>query len=510
MLILGSDQDREDWHQTLQPFGLAQTIEEDGEWSTVRLHEHLELWPLEAGLRLNADGLGLVRSRADVIGSGLLVIADSLARLLPEGVDEDKAAAAGPVYGLVEALGDAWGLLLHHTRKAAGKEQNLGVGAGRGSGAVDAAVSRVIGLGLVHRMEHGQMVADEASPERELLSTKRGGPTVHLVVRMDAEGWSLVGDAGEHKRQRQREHQRRSLTKEQHRVLEALDGQAGQFLTTRQVAEGMKIDWEADVKDGKPKAAALRKQLRRLADLGLVEHQRVGKENTYRSVPGGGWEEPYESPEREEDTERERRRGGYANQNGDGITAAEAEDLEHLHARQRARRLEEDPIAAAAGAERPSISPTRGSVEPGSLGSPVANTGESPAPLPAPIGSHRLPSSEESQEPSLPPDAPDPEGSQREPHGSHQGSRSEAAPGLKRAKGATPWRITAHLTADRFQIGNGTESRMATRKQLLSRYGITPPPEPKKEKKRRSSPEQQDERPDDGDDKQQGLPGLAT
>jgi hypothetical protein len=454
VLILGTDQDREDWRQTLEPFGLLQAEEEGGEWTTVRLHPRLELLPLEAGVRLDADGLGLIRSRADLYGSGLLVVADSLAKLLPDGIDEDKAAAAGPVYALVEALGDGWALLLHHTRKAAGKEQNLGVGAGRGSGAIDAAASRVIGLGLIHRMEHGQMVADETSPERELLSTKRGGPTVHLIVRMDAGNWSLVGDAGEQKRERQREQQRKNLTKDQARVLEVLDAKAGQFLTTRQVAEGMGIDWEADVKAGKPKAAALRKRLRRLADLGLVEPDRVANENTYRATPCGEWEDPYESPEREADRREERK----------PAAVREEEQLDHLREAKHRRELAEMEAAPLA----------HESPETGSLGSPIAITKESLAPLPAPTGSHWLPSSPGTDLKDSPPSGgPPADGEQAGASGSHQGSRSEPAPPLRGAEGATP--TSAEGSGPPFRPGDPVEVWSAPLKQWRGGWAVAGP-----------------------------------
>jgi len=190
-LIIGTDQTLEDWHLTLGPVGLTQKLDA----TTVRTHDRLTLYGLESGVQLDADGLNVIRRWVDAHPGGMVLI-DSLSACLPPGTDEDKSTAARPVHQLQEVLGDAWAILTHHNRKGAGKEGNLGVGAGRGSGAIDAAVSRVVGLGLIYRMENGQMVAQESDPRRELLSTKRGGKTEHLIVSSDGNGfWDLHGSA---------------------------------------------------------------------------------------------------------------------------------------------------------------------------------------------------------------------------------------------------------------------------------------------------------------------------
>ena len=183
-LIIGTDQSLTDWHLTLGPVGLTTKVSD----TEVRVHERVTLYGLESGVQLDADGLNTIRRWVDEHPGGMVIV-DSLAQCLPPGVDEDKSSAGRPIHQLQEALGDAWALLTHHTRKGAGREGNIGVGAGRGSGAIDAAVSRVIGLGLIHKMENGQMVAQESDPRRELLSTKRGGKTEHLVVSSDEHGF---------------------------------------------------------------------------------------------------------------------------------------------------------------------------------------------------------------------------------------------------------------------------------------------------------------------------------
>jgi hypothetical protein len=206
---------------------------------------------------------------------------DSLAATLPPGIDEDKSAAARPVHALAEALGTCWSVLTHHMRKGAGKEQNLGVGAGRGSSAIDGAVSRVIGLGLIQKMEGGLLVPQEADPRRELLSTKRGGATLHLVIRSDASGfWSNEGSAADLKRQERKERTIANLTERQAAVVEALE-ESTDWLTGRQVAEALLEP--GDTYDARGShAATTRKTLGRLDALGLIETKRVGLERLYR------------------------------------------------------------------------------------------------------------------------------------------------------------------------------------------------------------------------------------
>ncbi len=274
-LIIGPDQSLEDWHLTLAPVGLSWLADQDDQ--TVQIHDRLTLYGLETGVQLDADGLNIIRRWVDAHPGGMVLI-DSLSACLPAGIDEDKSGAAAPIHKLQEALGDAWGVLTHHTRKSAGKEGNLGVGAGRGSGAIDAAVSRVIGLGLTYKMENGAMVAQESDPRRELLSTKRGGKTEHLIISSDANGvWDVHGDAEALKAQERIERTISSLTEPQSDALSAVES-ADSWITTRGIVEAQGDTYEA--KGGK--AASLRNVLKRLEVLGLIESKRVGNECSYR------------------------------------------------------------------------------------------------------------------------------------------------------------------------------------------------------------------------------------
>lgn len=275
-LIIGTDQPLEDWAITLEPVGLVERLST----TQVQLHPRLTLHPLEAGTQLDADGLAAIRRWCDAHPGGAVLV-DSLAAVLPPGIDEDKPAAARPIHALQEAMGTCWGLVTHHTRKGAGREGNLGVGAGRGSSAIDGAVSRVIGLGLIHKMENSVMVPQEADPRRELLSTKRGGATLHLVIRSDGSGfWSNEGSAEDLKRQERRERTMANLTDSQTAAIGALEDAEG-WLTGRQVAEAL-LDPGDEYDARGSHAAATRKVLKRLEVLGLVETQRVGLDRLYR------------------------------------------------------------------------------------------------------------------------------------------------------------------------------------------------------------------------------------
>lgn len=290
-LIIGTDQPLEDWALTLEPVGLAERLGP----TEARLHPRLTLHTLETGTLLDADGLATIRRWCDDHPHGVVMV-DSLAACLPPGIDEDKSAAARPVHALAEAIGSCWAILTHHTRKGAGKDQNLGIGAGRGSGALDAAVSRVIGLGLIHKMENGILTPQESDPRRELLSTKRGGATLHLIVRSDSTGfWSNEGSADDLKRQERRERTIAGLTDAQASVLDVLE-EAGGWLTGRQVVEGLLEPGEEYDNRG-ALAASTRKILSRLETLGLLETQKVGRDRMFRltAAVGGGEQESQES-----------------------------------------------------------------------------------------------------------------------------------------------------------------------------------------------------------------------
>ena len=74
----------------------------------------------------------------------------------------------------------------------------LGVYSGSGSGTIDRAVSRFIGLGYETHREHGVEKLHEDSPRRILTSQKRGAGNQRLVLENGNHNtWDLIGTAAE-------------------------------------------------------------------------------------------------------------------------------------------------------------------------------------------------------------------------------------------------------------------------------------------------------------------------
>ena len=279
VLIIGTDQTQEDWGITLEPFGLCKNLDPfgDDEDKEMDLDPRVTLHTLEVDTKLDADGLAVIRQWADDHPSCMIII-DSFAATLPPGIDEEKTSAAQPLYQLQEAMGSCWCIVAHHMRKAAGKEGSLGVGAGRGSSAIDGAVSRFLTLSPIYKMENGVMVAQESDTRRQLVSTKRGGATEHLIV--DSSDWSLQGSAEALKTEERRERAKGGLNEDQQTCFDALVEDPQKCFTTREVAEAIGIDW-ADEK----KTTNVRRWLTRLVALGLVDRFSVGGIGTFKVKP---------------------------------------------------------------------------------------------------------------------------------------------------------------------------------------------------------------------------------
>jgi hypothetical protein len=282
VLIIGTDQGIEDWALTLSPVGLCTSTNpfgNDDEDEEMLLDPRVTLHPLETDTKLDNDGLSLIRRWSDS-NPGCLVVIDSFAAVLPPGIDEEKATAAQPLYALQEAIGTCWCVVTHHMRKAAGKEGSLGVGASRGSGAIDGAVSRLITLSLIHKIEHGQRVACESDPRRELLSTKRGGATEHLIVNSTT--WTLEGTAEELKAEERRQRAEENLTDEQAECLGVLESDTQRWFTTREIVEALGVDWLEDKAAGGKARNSTSKRMLRLEQLGLVEKASSGTDKVFR------------------------------------------------------------------------------------------------------------------------------------------------------------------------------------------------------------------------------------
>jgi hypothetical protein len=279
VLIIGTDQTQEDWAITLEPFGLCKSLDPFGgdEDEEMDLDPRVTLHTLETDTKLDADGLAIIRQWADD-HPNCMIIVDSFTAILPPGIDEEKTSAAQPLYQLQEAMGSCWCIVAHHMRKAAGKEGSLGVGAGRGSSAIDGAVSRFLTLSPIYKMENGVMVAQESDTRRQLVSTKRGGATEHLIV--DSSDWSLQGSAEALKTEERRERAKGGLNEDQQACLDVLLEAPDKCHTTREVAEAIGIDWTDE-----KKTTNVRRWLTRLVALGLVDRFSVGGIGTFKVKP---------------------------------------------------------------------------------------------------------------------------------------------------------------------------------------------------------------------------------
>jgi hypothetical protein len=116
--------------------------------------------------------------------------------------------------------------------KQQGREGSLGVGAGRGSSAIDGAVSRFLTLSPIYKMENGVMTAQESDTRRQLVSTKRGGATEHLIV--DSRDWSLQGSAEALKTEERRERAKGGLNDDQQACFDVLVEAPDKCHTTRE------------------------------------------------------------------------------------------------------------------------------------------------------------------------------------------------------------------------------------------------------------------------------------
>lgn len=279
VLIIGTDQTIEDWAITLEPVGLCTSLDPLGgdDDEEMKLDHRITLHTLETDTKLDADGLAIIRQWADN-HPNCMIIVDSFTTCLPPGIDEEKTSAAQPLYQLQEAMGTCWCIVAHHMRKAAGKEGSLGVGAGRGSSAIDGAVSRFLTLSPIYKMENGVMVAQESDTRRQLVSTKRGGATEHLIV--DSADWSLQGSAEALKTEERRERAKGGLNDDQQACLDVLVEDPEKCHTTREVAEELGIDWSDE-----KKSTNVRRWLSRLVALGLVDRFSVGGIGTFKVKP---------------------------------------------------------------------------------------------------------------------------------------------------------------------------------------------------------------------------------
>jgi hypothetical protein len=277
VLIVGTDQDRQQWGALLAEQGLAEVTGKklvDGqEKVTYRLHPRIHLKTSGGGFRLDADGMRWIRNWNQQHPGGLAIL-DSLSAVLPPGVKEGDESA-GRLMRQVEVArqGNAC-IVTHHTSKGATKDGELGVYSGSGHGSIDRAVSRFIGLGYESHLEHGQEKLHEDSPRRVITSQKRGAANQRLIVENGPfNSWDYISTAAEDrelKRQAQEGDPAERLTGWKKAVYGVLTAAGGEWLTTSQVSDALPPEFASKNNAGKQTQA----NLRLLADDGTIEEDR--------------------------------------------------------------------------------------------------------------------------------------------------------------------------------------------------------------------------------------------
>lgn len=266
VLLMGPDMPEPMWGAMLQAEGLLDA-------NNCPAEVIVGLSTSGCGWQLDEEGIALVADLARR-HPGLLVVIDSLkhaTRLM--GIDENTAAADAPLRALDAALDGtgATALVIHHAGKAPTTSPTL---ASRGSSAIPAAASQIIGLQRV--------AAEEGSKDRRIIlrTEGRGGLPVEVLIERSPDwGWVSHGDAEQVAAERRLQAAEAKLTGRQADLLDAVRTRAAEGLTT--AAEDVH-----DLIDGRDSLRAARSTLDQLTAKGLVvaamENTGIGRRKTYR------------------------------------------------------------------------------------------------------------------------------------------------------------------------------------------------------------------------------------
>lgn len=215
---------------------------------------------------------------------GAVVILDSLrsvARHLEKGENDPEIGAV--IYDLKEAVMSAGGslVMVHHCNKAEGL---AGVEALSGHNAISGAANTVITL---HHVTDAEGRPNKEVEQRRLYREGRSGQMLDWVISRTAgtgtfhyvSSWSTWQEqAREAEADAKRESRR---TDAQRDVLELLEASQGQWLTCREVVEGLGLEW-GTTGAGKD-ANRVRDALKRLAANGEIQSARAGTAYVYSS-----------------------------------------------------------------------------------------------------------------------------------------------------------------------------------------------------------------------------------
>lgn len=236
VVIVGVDMPRARWMPLLGRFGLAEQLD-DKHWRLLPDGPIKGLFSQTEPVHLDAEGLSRIAEVASQ-HPGCLMLADSYAKLTaPFGLKEGDASFANPLADLQEAVApfNTTLVVIHHaghTRKGEGA-----VAASRGTTALPAAVSQVIGLSWFNRSQN-------KTDKRLLLETQgRGGEDLQLLIEQHATGWDCHGDAESELRQQAMQAAEDKLNDTQSEVLELVRnrGESGNKTNCRIVRESLKL-----------------------------------------------------------------------------------------------------------------------------------------------------------------------------------------------------------------------------------------------------------------------------
>jgi len=278
VLIVGTDQDRQQWGALLAEKGLAEVIGTevvDGqEKVTYRLHPCIHLKTSGGGFRLDADGMRWIRNWNQQHTGGLAIV-DSLSAVLPPGVKEADESAGRLMRQVEMARQGNPCIVTHHTNKQSAMSGELGVYSGSGSGSIDRAISRHIGLAYETHIEAGKEKLHTESPRRVITSQKRGAANQRLIVENGPfNTWDYISTAAEDrelKRQAQEGDAAERLRGWKKALYGVLAVAAGEWLTTSQVCAALPTEFASKNNAAKQTQT----NLRLLADNGTIEEDRL-------------------------------------------------------------------------------------------------------------------------------------------------------------------------------------------------------------------------------------------
>lgn len=274
VLIVGTDQDRQQWSDLLDKQGLAEVtrteVVDGQEKVTYRLHPRIHLKTSGGGFRLDADGIRWIRNWNQQHPGGLAIV-DSLSAVLPPGVKEADESAGRLMRQVEMARQGNTCIVTHHTNKQSAMSGELGVYSGSGSGSIDRAISRHIGLAYETHVEAGKEKLHTESPRRVITSQKRGAANQRLIVENGPfNTWDYISTAAEDrelKRQAQEGDAAERLRGWKKAVYEALAAAGGDWLTTSQVGAALPLEFASKNHSAKQTGNTLRG----LADDGIIE-----------------------------------------------------------------------------------------------------------------------------------------------------------------------------------------------------------------------------------------------